>query len=247
MHNGNKKPSIPLVYADGLKETYKSMETFLELIKYSEYKWSICGDLKVIGLFLGMQMGYTKHQCFPCQWDSRDDSRHYSQKEWPAQKEFVPGRFDVQHVPLVDPQKIYLPPLHIKLGLFKNFTKAMDSTGNGILYLRQKFPSKTEAKVKAGVFIGPEIRKLMGDKNFDANLNSEEKAGWDQFCLIVKIFLGNYKSPNYVQMVTDFLQAYQELGARMSLKIHFLHSHLDFSPQTWEILEMNMVNDFTNK
>ena len=35
--------------ADGLKETYKSMETILQLIKYSEYKWSICGDVKVIG------------------------------------------------------------------------------------------------------------------------------------------------------------------------------------------------------
>ena len=56
----------------------------------------------------------------------------------------------------------------------------------------------------------------MGDKKFDANLNSKEKAGWDQFCFTVKIFLGNYKSPNYVQMVTKFLQAYQKLGARMS-------------------------------
>ena len=108
----------------------------------------------------------------------------------------------------------------------------MDSTGNGILYLRQKFPSKSEAKVKAGVFIGPEIQKLMGDKKFDANLTSKEKAGWDQICLIVKNFLGNYKSPNYVQMITNFLQAYQELEARMSLKIHFLHSYLIFSPQT---------------
>ena len=83
-------------------------------------------------------MGYTKHQCFLCQWDSRNDNRHYNQKEWPARKEFVPGRFNVQRVPLVDPQKIYLPPLHIKLGSFKNFVRAMKSTGNGILYLRQK-------------------------------------------------------------------------------------------------------------
>ena len=120
LHNGYKKPSIPLVYADGLKETYKSIETISQLIKYSENKWSICGDLKVIGLLLGMEMGYTKHQCFLCQWDSWDDSRHYNQKEWPARKEFVPRRFNVQNVPLVDPQMIYLPPLHIKLDLFKN-------------------------------------------------------------------------------------------------------------------------------
>ena len=30
LHNGNKKPSIPLVYADDLKETYMSMETILQ-------------------------------------------------------------------------------------------------------------------------------------------------------------------------------------------------------------------------
>ena len=48
LHNGNKKPSISLVYADGLKETYKLMETILQLIKYSEYTRSICEDFKVI-------------------------------------------------------------------------------------------------------------------------------------------------------------------------------------------------------
>ena len=192
-------------------------------------------------------MGYTKHQRFLCQRESRNDSRHYDRKEWPARKEFVLGKFNVHHVPSVDPRKIYLPPLHIKLGLFKKLVKAMDSTGNGILYLRQKFPYKSEAKVKAGVFMGPEIRRLMGVKKFVANLKSKEKAGWDQFCLIVKNFLGNYKSLNYVQMVSNFLLAYQEFGARVSLKIHFLHSHLDFFPLNMGILVMNMVNDFTKK
>ena len=177
-----------------------------------------------------MQMGYTKHQCFLCHWDSRDDIHHYQRKEWPKRTEFIPGRFNVQHVPLVDPQKIYLPPLHIKLGLFKNFVKAMDPCGSGFCYLQQKFPNKSAAKTKAGVFVGPDIRKLIGDEMFCENLNTKEKAAWYQFCLIVKNFLGNYKSPNYMQIVTDLLHAYQELGARMSLKIHFLHSHLDFFP-----------------
>ena len=36
LHNGNKKPSIPLVYVNGLKETYKSMETISQVIKHSE-------------------------------------------------------------------------------------------------------------------------------------------------------------------------------------------------------------------
>ena len=31
-------------------------------------------------------------------------------------------------------------------------------------------------------------------------------------------------------MVDEMLKVYEKLGARMSLKMHFLHSHLDFFP-----------------
>ena len=43
-------------------------------------------------------------------------------------------------------------------------------------------------------------------------------------------FLGNQKSDNYVEIVDNLLDRYKELGCNMSLKIHFLHSHLDFFP-----------------
>jgi hypothetical protein len=38
-------------------------------------------------------------------------------------------------------EKIYLPPLHIKLGLMKNFVKGMDKTGHVFEYVRNKFPN----------------------------------------------------------------------------------------------------------
>ena len=72
------------------------------LIKHSEYKWKICGDLKVIGLLLGLQMGFTKHQCFLCLWNSRDDEHHYDQKVWPKRSDFTPGRYNVKYIPLVN-------------------------------------------------------------------------------------------------------------------------------------------------
>ena len=49
MDNGNKYPSIPIAHSVHLKESYDNMELLLEAIKYSEYQWSLCGDLKVIG------------------------------------------------------------------------------------------------------------------------------------------------------------------------------------------------------
>jgi len=41
----------------GIKETDDSMKQLLQYIKSSTYKWSICADLKVIALLLGLQLG----------------------------------------------------------------------------------------------------------------------------------------------------------------------------------------------
>ena len=36
------------------------------------------------------------------------------------------------------------------------------------------------------------------------------------------------RAQNYEELVNNLLHRYQKLGCNMSLKIHFLHSHLDF-------------------
>ena len=56
--------------------------------------------------------------------------------------------------PLVEPNKVYLTPLHIKLGLMKNFVEAMDRSGLGFAYLRNTFPQISEVKIKEGIFVG---------------------------------------------------------------------------------------------
>ena len=66
--------------------------------------------------------------------------------------------------PLVLPEKLFLPPLHIKLGLLKNFVKGMGKTGRGVEYVRNKFPNVSDAKIKEDIFIGLQIRELMQDK-----------------------------------------------------------------------------------
>ena len=57
-----------------------------------------------------------------------------------------------------------------------------------------------------------------------------EKRAWLGFISLFKNFLGNKRSSNYVEVVNEFLEAYEEMGCNMSIKIHFLHSHLEFSP-----------------
>ena len=76
-HNGNTFPSIPLAHAANMKESYESMKLLLGKIKYDEFKWMLCGDLKVVALLLAMQLGYTKYCCFLCEWDGRDKKNHF--------------------------------------------------------------------------------------------------------------------------------------------------------------------------
>jgi len=57
----------------------------------------------------------------------------------------------------------------------KNFVKGMNKTGYGFEYVRNKFPNVSDAKIKDGIFIGPQIRELMQDKQFDEDLDETEK------------------------------------------------------------------------
>jgi hypothetical protein len=51
------------------------------------------------------------------------------------------------------------------------------------------------------------------------------------FKTIYKDFLGNHKAVKYKSVVQDLLTLYKAMGCNMSLKIHFLESQLDFSPE----------------
>ena len=47
------------------------------------------------------------------------------------------------------------------------------------------------------------------------------------FKAMVEGFLGNRKDEQYESLVDTLLQYYKVMGYKMSLKVHFLHSHLD--------------------
>lgn len=50
--------------------------------------------------------------------------------------------------------------------MMRNFAKAMDKERQGFQYLQKQFPSLNYAKIKEGIFGGPQIRHLMKDKTF---------------------------------------------------------------------------------
>ena len=42
--------------------------------------------------------------------------------------------------------------------------------------------------------------------------------------------VGNRRAANFEEVVQNMLDAFQRLGANMSIKVHFLHNHLDRFP-----------------
>jgi hypothetical protein len=53
LHKGDKYAVVPVSYSTHLKETQENLEILLNKIKYKEHAWIICGDLKVLCMFLG--------------------------------------------------------------------------------------------------------------------------------------------------------------------------------------------------
>ena len=76
------------------------------------------------------------------------------------------GQKNITNPALVESSKVILPSLHIKLGLMKQFVKALDKQGLCFKNISEKFPHLSAEKVKEGVFIGPQIRMLINDELF---------------------------------------------------------------------------------
>jgi hypothetical protein len=104
--------------------------------------------LKTGFMLLGQQSGYTKYPCFLCEWHSRAKNQHWTQKQWPSRVALKPGDKNVVRNSLIDPKKVLLSPLHIKLGLMKQFVKALPKEGECFKYLCNKFPGLSDANLK---------------------------------------------------------------------------------------------------
>ena len=67
---------------------------------------------------------------------------------------------------MVAAEKIILPLLDIKLGLMKQYVKALDIIRECFKYILHAFPGLS------GIFNGPQIRQLLKDANFVSLMTS---------------------------------------------------------------------------
>jgi hypothetical protein len=76
----------------------------------------------------------------------------------------------------------------------QQFVKALPKTGNHLKYLCKKFPHLSEVKLKEGVFVGPDIRKLMFDENLLLTMTEVEIQAWIAFKGVVTKFFGTTRT-----------------------------------------------------
>jgi hypothetical protein len=107
----------------------------------------------------------------------------------------MPGAKNIARESLVDPQKVLLPPLHVKLGLMKQFVKALQRGGNCFRYLCSKFSGLSEAKLKERIFVGPDIRKLILDEMFETTMSRVQREAWIALKDIIRKFFGKFQGP----------------------------------------------------
>lgn len=210
IHIGNKKPSVPIAYSKILKENYDTMKLLLELVNYRDHNWLVCCDLKVVNILMGLQGGNVKYPCFICKFDRTAKVDHYRIMSWPLREACDTG-FNVRNEPLVDRNRILIPPLHLKLGFATQLIKSLD--GEPFEYLKKIFPGITEAKLTAGIMNGPDISKLLQNEEFKSKLSDAHLSAFDSLYEIIENFLGKKKSPRYPQFIERFLYNFHRIGA----------------------------------
>jgi hypothetical protein len=92
----------------------------------------------------------------------------------------------------------------------------MTRNGEGFRYLQQKVPGISDAKIREGTFVDPQIKELMNDSNVDEVPEGTEKTARESFRLVLYNFLGNRKAPSCRQLVEEMLEAYRTMGCNVA-------------------------------
>lgn len=100
-------------------------------IKYQDYNWVNCVDLKIVNCLVSQQEEYRKFPCYVNLCDSRGKGTIGHKKFCQCGKSWK--------LPLVSRDRMILPPHHIKLGMMKEFVKAIDKITNDSILFHASF------------------------------------------------------------------------------------------------------------
>ena len=176
-----------------LEENYTNVKTLLIALKCDQFNLQVIRDFTMAAFLVGLQGGFTKFPCHLCHWDSRDTTAHYHRRICSKRTEYSVGYGNIKWDRFIDLNKILLPPLHINFGFIKQFVLALDKNSDAFKPLQNFFTKISAAKIEAGIFVGPQIRKILDCNEFFEELTTE-RAAWNSFAPVVRGFLGNHKA-----------------------------------------------------
>lgn len=166
----------------------------------------------MLGFILGLEGSYTKYLCFLFLWDSRVTDQHYIQEVWPERGQVIPGVCNVIHEALVPIQKILLPPLHVKLGLLKQFVITLDPNYTALHHIRKKCFLIYLMQKRKVAYLLEQIHVMLASRDLEQTMTVVERNAWEAFRMVVMYFLGKTKCENYEEIVESLSQLYEVLG-----------------------------------
>lgn len=160
--NDKKNLSVPLAHAENMKENNINMKLLLEIIEYSQSSWNLYSNVQSIArISISISICIISNfVVFLCERDSRARDKQYVVKNWPRWTSLIPGVKNVSEEQLVQSEKFFPPPLHIRLGIVKHFVKTMskDSGGNTLRHnfcesASQNWKKKSLSNVSANILL----------------------------------------------------------------------------------------------
>jgi hypothetical protein len=82
----------------------------------------------------------------------------------------------------------------------KDYARRWIKISEGFAYLRQKYPKRSEAMMKEGIFVGPIIQQLFEDHDFITKFYATERRHWKAFETVRRNSLGNEKRKIIVKL-----------------------------------------------
>lgn len=227
LHNGKMYSSLPLAHLEYFKKKSSIVKILLKSLKYQEYGWEVIGDFIIVTILLGLQGRFSKFPCYICLRNSRATAEHCQMRDWSQWTEFSVGEKNIKLEPLLDPRKVLFPSLHMKNGSCQTVSSDCRLVVYSLQISCRLSLKLSEAKVKASVFLEPQIKIILHCKKFPEKLTETEESVRNSFVAVIQGFLRIHKDVNNADLVEMLVKNDSKLGCSMSLKVHILDAHLD--------------------
>ncbi|GBO30643.1 hypothetical protein AVEN_41200-1 [Araneus ventricosus] len=93
-------------------------------------------------------------------------------------------------------------------------------------------PQFSTENMKVGIFDDLQIRQFIKGPGFLNLMNEAGRKAWTSLVAVVGTFLGKCKVENYLELVKEIINSFKSLDCNMSIKMYYLHCHLDRFSET---------------